>query len=89
MASVETGSQSIDRAARILVRLIESDDAVTLGSVVIDLPLAFRICPFGKTKGILDRLRLFPYRHRPMLPLSYTRVLGGDVSAVQTHHEGL
>ena len=33
MATVESGAQSIDRAAQILVRLMESDETVTLASV--------------------------------------------------------
>ena len=36
---VEDGSQSIDRAARILVRLVECDDVVTLASVMEDTRL--------------------------------------------------
>src|SRR4026208_1328520 len=34
MAAVESGAQSIDRAAQILVRLMESDETVTLASVI-------------------------------------------------------
>ena len=34
MAPVETGSQAIDRAARILVQLVESDDVVTLAGLM-------------------------------------------------------
>ena len=34
MNKIEDGSQSIDRAARILVRLIESEDAVSLSGLM-------------------------------------------------------
>ncbi len=40
MASLENGAQSIDRAARILVRLVESDEAVTLSGVMEETRLA-------------------------------------------------
>ncbi|HZR92472.1 MAG TPA: IclR family transcriptional regulator [Gaiellaceae bacterium] len=40
MTPLENGAQSIDRAARILVRLVESDEAVTLSGVMEETQLA-------------------------------------------------
>jgi DNA-binding IclR family transcriptional regulator len=39
MTRVEGGAQAVDRAARILARLVESDDAVTLAGVMEDTQL--------------------------------------------------
>lgn len=75
-ASVEDGSQAIDRAARILVRLVESDDVVTLTSVMEDTRLpkstAARVLRALERNGLAQRRRGGGFRPGPVL-VQYAR----------------
>ena len=76
MAPSQTGSQSIDRAARILVRLIESDDVVTLGSVMEETRLpkstAARLLRALERNGLAQRRPGGGFRPGPVL-IEYAR----------------
>lgn len=75
-ARVEDGAQSIDRAARILVRLLESDAAVTLADVVADTRLpkstAARLLRALERSGLAQRRREGGFRPGPVL-VEYAR----------------
>jgi IclR family acetate operon transcriptional repressor len=72
----ESGSQSIDRAARILVRLMESDDAVTLASVIEETQLpkstAARLLRALERNGLAQRRSGGGFRPGPVL-VDYAR----------------
>ncbi len=74
--ALENGSQSIDRAARILVRLMESDDAVTLSSVVEETQLpkstAARLLRALERNGLAQRRTGGGFRPGPVL-VDYAR----------------
>jgi IclR family acetate operon transcriptional repressor len=76
MARVEEGSQAIDRAARILVRLVESDDAVTLSGVVEETRLpkttAARLLRALERNGLAQRRQGGGFRPGPVL-VEYAR----------------
>lgn len=76
MAKVEEGSQSIDRAARILVRLVESDDAVTLNGVMAETSLpkttAARLLRALERNGLAERKQGGGFRPGPVL-VDYAR----------------
>ena len=76
MPKVEDGSQSIDRAARILVRLVESDDAVTLAGVIEETRLpkttAARLLRALERNGLAQRRRGGGFRPGPVL-VEYAR----------------
>ena len=76
MAALETGSQSIDRAARILVRLVESDDVVTLASVIEETRLpkttAARLLRALERNGLAQRRPGGGFRPGPVL-VDYAR----------------
>ena len=76
MTKVEEGSQSIDRAARILVRLVESDDAVTLTGVMEETQLpkttAARLLRALERNGLAQRRRGGGFRPGPVL-VEYAR----------------
>lgn len=76
MTRVEEGSQSIDRAARILVRLVESDDAVTLTGVMEETQLpkttAARLLRALERNGLAQRRRGGGFRPGPVL-VEYAR----------------
>jgi IclR family transcriptional regulator, acetate operon repressor len=76
MPKVEEGSQAIDRAARILVRLVESDDAVTLAGVVQETSLpkttAARLLRALERNGLAQRKRGGGFRPGPVL-VEYAR----------------
>ena len=76
MMRVEDGAQSIDRAARILVRLMESDNAVSLSSVVADTRLpkstAARLLRALERNGLAQRRREGGFRPGPVL-VEYAR----------------
>lgn len=71
MADIETGSQSIDRAARILVRLVESDEVVTLAGVVAETRLpkstAARLLRALERNGLAQRQPGGGFRPGPVL----------------------
>lgn len=74
--ALESGSQSIDRAARILVRLVESDDALTLAGVVEDTQLpkstAARLLRALERNGLAQRRPGGGFRPGPVL-VDYAR----------------
>jgi DNA-binding IclR family transcriptional regulator len=76
MASMETGAQSIDRAARILVRLVESDDPVTLSGVMEESRLpkstAARLLRALERNGLAQRRPGGGFRPGPVL-VDYAR----------------
>lgn len=76
MTKVEEGSQSIDRAARILVRLVESDDAMTLAGVVEETQLpkttAARLLRALERNGLAQRRQGGGFRPGPVL-VEYAR----------------
>lgn len=76
MAKVEEGSQAIDRAARILVRLIESDEVVTLAGVMEKTRLpkstAARLLRALERNGLAQRRRGGGFRPGPVL-VEYAR----------------
>jgi DNA-binding IclR family transcriptional regulator len=73
---LEHGSQSIDRAARILVRLMESDEAVTLTSVMQETQLpkstAARLLRALERNGLAQRRTGGGFRPGPVL-VDYAR----------------
>lgn len=76
MADSETGSQSIDRAARILVRIVESDEVVTLAGVVEETRLpkstAARLLRALERNGLAQRQPGGGFRPGPVL-VGYAR----------------
>src|SRR3954447_23202255 len=76
MTSLETGSQSIDRAARILVRLVESDEVVTLAGVMEETRLpkttAARLLRALERNGLAQRRPGGGFRPGPVL-VDYAR----------------
>ena len=76
MTKIEDGSQSIDRAARILVRLIESDDAVSLSGLMEETRLpkttAARLLRALERNGLAQRRRGGGFRPGPVL-VEYAR----------------
>lgn len=76
MAKVEDGAQAIDRAARILVRLVESDDAITLAGVMEETQLpkttAARLLRALERNGLAQRRRGGGFRPGPVL-VEYAR----------------
>jgi IclR family transcriptional regulator, acetate operon repressor len=76
MASLEHGAQSIDRAARILVRLVESDDVVTLASLMEETRLpkstAARLLRALERNGLAQRRPGGGFRPGPVL-VDYAR----------------
>ncbi len=76
MAALEQGSQSIDRAARILVRLIESDDVITLSGVMEETRLpkstAARLLRALERNGLAQRQPGGGFRPGPVL-VDYAR----------------
>ena len=76
MPKMEEGSQSIDRAARILVRLVESEDAVTLAGVMEETRLpkttAARVLRALERNGLAQRRRGGGFRPGPVL-VEYAR----------------
>ena len=73
---METGAQSIDRAARILVRLVESDEPVTLAGVIEETQLpkstAARLLRALERNGLAQRRRGGGFRPGPVL-VEYAR----------------
>ena len=76
MPRVEDGAQAIDRAARILVQLVESDDIVTLSSVMEDAQLpkstAARLLRALERNGLAQRRHGGGFRPGPVL-VEYAR----------------
>jgi IclR family transcriptional regulator, acetate operon repressor len=76
MAALESGAQSIDRAARILVRLVESDDVVTLARVMEETRLpkttAARLLRALERNGLAQRRPGGGFRPGPVL-VDYAR----------------
>jgi len=76
MPRVEDGSQAIDRAARILVQLVESDEVVTLTGVMEDTQLpkstAARLLRALERNGLAQRRRGGGFRPGPVL-VEYAR----------------
>jgi len=76
MASLEQGAQSIDRAARILVRLVESDHVITLNSVMEETQLpkstAARLLRALERNGLAQRHPGGGFRPGPVL-VDYAR----------------
>jgi IclR family transcriptional regulator, acetate operon repressor len=76
MASLEQGAQSIDRAARILVRLVESDHVITLNSVMEKTQLpkstAARLLRALERNGLAQRHPGGGFRPGPVL-VDYAR----------------
>jgi DNA-binding IclR family transcriptional regulator len=76
MAKVEEGAQAIDRAARILVRLVESDEAVTLNGVMAETSLpkttAARLLRALERNGLAERRQGGGFRPGPVL-VEYAR----------------
>ncbi|MGI8973777.1 MAG: IclR family transcriptional regulator [Gaiella sp.] len=76
MLRVEDGAQSIERAARILVRLVESDEAVSLAGVVQDTRLpkstAARVLRALERNGLAQRRPGGGFRPGPVL-VEYAR----------------
>jgi IclR family transcriptional regulator, acetate operon repressor len=76
MTKIEDGSQSIDRAARILVRLIESEDAVSLSGLMEETRLpkttAARLLRALERNGLAQRRRGGGFRPGPVL-VEYAR----------------
>ena len=76
MAAVESGSQSIDRAAQILVRLMESDETVTLAGLIEETRLpkttAARLLRALERNGLAQRHRGGGFRPGPAL-VDYAR----------------
>jgi DNA-binding IclR family transcriptional regulator len=87
MASLESGAQSIDRAARILVRLVESDDVVTLAGVMEETRLpkttAARLLRALERNGLAQRRPGGGFRPGPVL-VDYARRDGavGDLATL-------
>jgi len=76
MAVVESGSKSIDRAAKILVRLMESDETVTLASLIEETSLpkttAARLLRALERNGLAQRRQGGGFRPGPAL-VDYAR----------------
>jgi DNA-binding IclR family transcriptional regulator len=76
VAATENGAQSIDRAARILVRLVESDEAVTLARVIEETRLskstAARLLRALERNGLAQRRPGGGFRPGPVL-VDYAR----------------
>ncbi len=76
MAKAEEGSQAIDRAARILVRLVESDEAVTLAGLMEETRLpkstAARLLRALERNGLAQRRQGGGFRPGPVL-VDYAR----------------
>lgn len=76
MAKVETGAQAVDRAARILVRLVEADEVVTLSGVMADTSLpkstAARVLRALERNGLAQRQVGGGFRPGPVL-VDYAR----------------
>lgn len=76
MARREDGSQAIDRAAQILVRLVESEDAVSLSGVMEETRLpkttAARLLRALERNGLAQRRRGGGFRPGPVL-VEYAR----------------
>ena len=76
MNKIEDGSQSIDRAARILVRLIESEDAVSLSGLMEETRLpkttTARLLRALERNGLAQRRRGGGFRPGPVL-VEYAR----------------
>ncbi len=76
VTSVEDGSQAIDRAARILIRLVESDEVVTLSTLMEDTQLpkstAARVLRALERNGLAQRRRGGGFRPGPVL-VEYAR----------------
>ena len=76
MAKVETGAQAVDRAARILVRLVETDEVVTLSGVMADTSLpkstAARVLRALERNGLAQRQVGGGFRPGPVL-VDYAR----------------
>jgi DNA-binding IclR family transcriptional regulator len=76
MAKVEDGAQAIDRAARILVRLVESEEVVTLSGVMEETNLpkstAARLLRALERNGLAQRRRGGGFRPGPVL-VDYAR----------------
>ena len=76
MANVEEGSQAIDRAARILVRLVSSEEALTLNGVMEETRLpkstAARLLRALERNGLAQRRRGGGFRPGPVL-VEYAR----------------
>ncbi|MFN8187191.1 MAG: IclR family transcriptional regulator [Gaiellales bacterium] len=76
MLKVEEGAQSIDRAAQILVQLVESDDAITLAGVMEETRLpkstAARLLRALERNGLAQRRRGGGFRPGPVL-VEYAR----------------
>ena len=76
MVGFETGAQSIDRAARILVRLVESDETVTLAGVMEETQLpkstAARLLRALERNGLAQRRPGGGFRPGPVL-VDYAR----------------
>ena len=76
MASLEQGAQSIDRAARILVRLVESDHVITLNGVMEETQLpkstAARLLRALERNGLAQRHPGGGFRPGPVL-VDYAR----------------
>jgi IclR family transcriptional regulator, acetate operon repressor len=74
--ALETGAQSIDRAARILVRLVEGDEAVTLAGVMEETQLpkstAARLLRTLERNGLAQRRAGGGFRPGPVL-VDYAR----------------
>ncbi|TFH20722.1 MAG: hypothetical protein E4H03_11775, partial [Myxococcales bacterium] len=75
-SSAGDGAQAIDRAARVLVRLVESDDVVTLTSLMEDTQLpkstAARVLRALERNGLAQRRRGGGFRPGPVL-VEYAR----------------
>ena len=76
MTQTETGAQAIDRAARVLVRLVESDGVVTLSGVMRDISLpkstAARVLRSLERNGLAQRQAGGGFRPGPVL-VEYAR----------------
>jgi DNA-binding IclR family transcriptional regulator len=76
MAKVEEGAQAIDRAAQILVRLVESEEVVTLSGVMEETNLpkstAARLLRALERNGLAQRRRGGGFRPGPVL-VDYAR----------------
>ena len=76
MAPIEHGAQSIDRAARILVRLVESDEVITLNEVMEETRLpkstAARLLRALERNGLAQRRPGGGFRPGPVL-VDYAR----------------
>jgi DNA-binding IclR family transcriptional regulator len=76
VAALETGTQSIDRAARILVRLVETDDIVTLAGLMEETQLpkstAARLLRALERNGLAQRRPGGGFRPGPVL-VDYAR----------------